>query len=269
LAEFGLKSLSSTQVSRAAKLLDTELDAWRTRPLGEFRHLFIDARYEKEREGGVVRDVAIFAAIGVDADGARRVLGVSADPSEAEIHWRTFLDSLVARGLRGVATITSDDHAGLGAARKAVFPGALWQRCQFHLAQSAIHHAPNNAIRKRIGAELRRVWNAANLQAAEEELKEAELRSRQGAFSQSDRRLRDILNDRIGTKGAMAEASRSASRAGAGHPRPAPEGDHGLAWPGSRADSRNQAGSLPRPGRTHRTRPEGRIAGTSLASHGC
>jgi transposase-like protein len=171
LAEFGLESLSSTQVSRAAKLLDTELDAWRTRPLGEFRHLFIDARYEKEREGGVVRDVAIFAAIGVDADGARRVLGVSADPSEAEIHWRTFLDSLVARGLRGVATITSDDHAGLGAARKAVFPGALWQRCQFHLAQNAIHQAPNNAIRKRIGAELRRVWNAANLQAAEEELK--------------------------------------------------------------------------------------------------
>lgn len=171
LAEFGLESLSSTQVSRAAKLLDTELDAWRTRPLGEFRHLFIDARYEKERDGGVVRDVAIFAAIGVDADGARRVLGVSADPSEAEIHWRTFLDSLVARGLRGVAAITSDDHAGLGAARKAVFPGALWQRCQFHLAQNAIHHAPNNAIRKRIGAELRRVWNAANLQAAEDELK--------------------------------------------------------------------------------------------------
>ena len=171
LAEFGLESLSSTQVSRAAKLLDTELDAWRTRPLGEFRHLFIDARYEKEREGGVVRDAAIFAAIGVDADGARRVLGVSADPSEAEIHWRSFLDSLVARGLRGVAAITSDDHAGLGAARKAVFPGALWQRCQFHLAQNAIHHAPNNAIRKRIGAELRRVWNAANLQAAEDELK--------------------------------------------------------------------------------------------------
>jgi putative transposase len=171
LAEFGLESLSSTQVSRAAKLLDSELDAWRNRPLGEFRHLFIDARYEKEREGGVVRDAAIFAAIGIDADGARRILGVSADPSEAEVHWRTFLDGLVARGLRGVTSITSDDHAGLAAARKAVFPGALWQRCQFHLAQNAIHHAPNNAIRKRIGAELRRIWNAPTLQAAEDELK--------------------------------------------------------------------------------------------------
>ena len=53
--------------------------------------------------------------------------------------WRGFLDSLVARGLRGVRFITSDDHAGLPigiwAARKAVFPGASWQRCQFHLAR--------------------------------------------------------------------------------------------------------------------------------------
>lgn len=45
----------------------------------------------------------------------------------------------MARGRRGVRFITSDDHAGLVAARKAVFPGAVWQRCQFHLARNAIH----------------------------------------------------------------------------------------------------------------------------------
>src|SRR5512144_2394274 len=43
-------------------------------------------------------------------------------------------------------------------------------RCQFHLAQNAIYHAPNAAIRKRIGAELRRIWNASSLQTAQEEL---------------------------------------------------------------------------------------------------
>ena len=46
--------------------------------------------------------------------------------------------------------------------RKAVLGGAVWQRCQYHLAQNAIHHAPNLAIRKAIGKELRRVWNAAD-----------------------------------------------------------------------------------------------------------
>src|SRR5918994_5035069 len=170
MAEFGLNSLSSMQVSRAAALLDGELQAWRCRPLGTVQYLLLDARYEKVREGGVVRDAAILSAIGIDPEGRRRVLGVSAALSEAEVHWRGFLDDLVGRGLRGVRFITSDDHAGLRAARQAVFPGAQWQRCQFHLAQNAIHHAPNAAIRKAIGAELRRVWNASTLVSAQEEL---------------------------------------------------------------------------------------------------
>jgi putative transposase len=171
MAEFGLKSLSSTQVSRAAKLLDEELEAWRRRQLGEIHYLFLDARYEKSRQGGVVRDAAVLSAVGVGPDGRRRVLGVSVALSEAEVHWRAFLEDLVARGMRGVRFVTSDDHAGLEAARKAVLGGAVWQRCQFHLAQNAIHHAPNIQIRKRIGSHLREVWNAKNLATAGAELK--------------------------------------------------------------------------------------------------
>ena len=170
MREFGLESLSSTQVSRAAKLLDEDLEAWRTRPLGEIKYLIVDARYEKLREGGVVRDAAVLSAIGPDQ--RRRVLGVSCALSEAEVHWRAFLESLVARGLRGVAYIVSDDHPGLGAARKAVLGGTTWQRCQFHLAQNAIHHAPNLTIKKAIGKELRRVWNARDHKAAEAELRQ-------------------------------------------------------------------------------------------------
>ncbi len=171
LAEFGIEGLSSTQVSRAAAMLDEELRAWRNRPLGRFRYLFLDARYEKTREQGVADDCAVLSAIGIDPSGKRRVLGVSVAFSEAEVHWRAFLESLVARGLQGVEFITSDDHPGLKAARKAVLPGARWQRCQFHLAQNAIHHAPNQAIRKTIGEELRAVWDAPSLGGAEEELK--------------------------------------------------------------------------------------------------
>jgi len=100
------------------------------------------------------------------------VLGVSIALSEAEVHWRAFLESLQARGMRGVEFVVSDDHAGLRAARRAVLGGATWQRCQFHLARNAIHHAPNRAIRKRIGAELRAVWNANTLAKAETALTE-------------------------------------------------------------------------------------------------
>ena len=179
LREFGIEGLSSTQVSRATAMLDPDLDAWRKRALGHFKSIFLNARYEKTREHGVSDDCAVLTAIGVDDDGKRCVLGVSvalsgeakASAAEAEVHWRAFLESLVTRGLQGVEFITSDDHAGLKAARKAVLPGARWQRCQFHIAQNAVHHAPNLAVRVVIGRELRITWNAPSLVAAETELK--------------------------------------------------------------------------------------------------
>lgn len=170
MREFGIESLSSTQVSRATKLLDDELAAWRNRPLGQMKYLIIDARYEKARYDGVVRDVAVLSAIGIGADERRHVLGLSVKLSEAEVHWRAFLESLQARGMCGTTFIVSDDHAGLKAARRAVLGAATWQRCQFHLAQNAVNHAPNRDTRERIGKQLRAVWNASSLQTAQAEL---------------------------------------------------------------------------------------------------
>ena len=57
-----------------------------------------------------------------------RVLGVSVALSEAEVHWRAVLDSLIRRGLKGVKLIVSDDHAGLKAAHRATLPSVPWQR---------------------------------------------------------------------------------------------------------------------------------------------
>jgi putative transposase len=73
----------------------------------------------------------LFLAIGVTPDYRREVLGVCVALSEAEAHWREFFKSLQSRGLHGVELIVSDDHAGLKAARKAVFPGIPWQSASF------------------------------------------------------------------------------------------------------------------------------------------
>lgn len=116
-------SVSASQVSKAAAELDGVLSAWRDRPLGEFRYLYLDAHYEKVRVDGPLRDAAILIALGVDPSGKRQLLGVSVSLSEAEVHWRKFLQSLVSRGLCGVRLVVSDDHAGLKLARKAVFGG--------------------------------------------------------------------------------------------------------------------------------------------------
>ncbi len=159
--------ISSTQVSRAAKLLDEELEAWRSRPLGSHRYLLLDARYEKIRHGGQVVSCAVLLAAGVDASGSRSVLGVSVSLSEAEVHWRSFLQSLQDRGLHGVAAITSDGHAGIKAAVAALFPGAAWQRCQFHLQQNAQAYVPRVEMRREVAADIRGIFNAPNAEEAD------------------------------------------------------------------------------------------------------
>ncbi len=154
--------VSSSQVSRASAHLDELLAAWRARPLERMRYLYLDARYEKIRQDGHVCDGAVLIACGVDEQGKRRLLGVSVSLSEHEVHWRSFLQSLLARGLSGVELIVSDAHAGLAAARRAVFGGVPWQRCQFHLQQNAMAYVPRQEMKAQVAADLRAIFNAAN-----------------------------------------------------------------------------------------------------------
>lgn len=154
--------VSSAEVSRCAALLDVELSAWRNRPLGAYAYVLLDARYEKVRHGGSVVDCAVLLALGVRADGRRELLGASVKLSEAEVHWRDFLTGLKDRGLCGIKLFVSDDHAGLKAARTAVFPSVPWQRCQFHLQQNAQAYVSRLDQRATLGAEIRAIFNAPN-----------------------------------------------------------------------------------------------------------
>jgi transposase-like protein len=165
-------SVSSTQVSECTKLLDAELKKWRERPLGRFPYLVLDARYEKVRQNGQLLDCAVLLALGINPDGKRALLGVSVALSEAEVHWRTFLQSLNQRGLDGVQFIVSDDHVGLKAARTAVFPAIPWQRCQFHLQQNAQAYVPRRDQREEIGQAIRSLFASPDRAAAEQRLKQ-------------------------------------------------------------------------------------------------
>lgn len=165
-------AISSSQVSRAAARLDETLEAWRNRPLEVIRYLYLDARYEKVRMDGQIRDAAILIASGVAPDGKRQILGVSISLGEQEVHWRSFLQGLVKRGLRGVQLIISDAHTGLRAARQAVFGGIPWQRCQYHLQQNVQAYVPRKAMQREVAQELRNIFHAPDLATAQTWLNE-------------------------------------------------------------------------------------------------
>jgi transposase-like protein len=162
--------ISAMQVSRATAQLDTVLQEWRERPLGNIAYLYVDARYEKVRDCGQVRDAAVLMATGITPEGERQVLGVSVSLSEHETHWKAFLKGLRDRGMHGVKLVISDDHSGLGAARRAVLGSVPWQRCQFHLQQNAGTHVPRQSMRMEVAADIRAMFNAPDRKTAEEYL---------------------------------------------------------------------------------------------------
>jgi transposase-like protein len=165
--------ISAMQVSRAAAQLDGILQEWRERPLGEISYLYVDARYEKVREASQVRDAAVLVASGITPAGERQVLGISVALSEHETHWKDFLKGLKDRGMHGVQLVISDDHTGLGAARRAVLGSVPWQRCQFHLQQNAGAYLPKQAMRMEVAADIRAMFNAPDRKTAEEYLQAA------------------------------------------------------------------------------------------------
>lgn len=163
-------SVTSTEVSRAVKLLDEHIREWKTRALGEMPYIYLDATYEKTRVGGSVMSCGLLIASGIDKNGFRHLLGLSVSLSEAEIHWREFIESLQERGLHGVRLVVSDDHKGLGAAIDARFTGAKRQRCQFHLQRNASSYVTKADRKQEVAADLRTVFDAPDKQAAYDRL---------------------------------------------------------------------------------------------------
>jgi putative transposase len=143
----GVKNISKSQVSEIAAALDAEVASFRGRPLdsGPYRLISLDALALKVREEGRIVSAAALIATGVNRDGHREILGLEVVTAEDGTAWTSFLRDLVARGLAGVALVTSDAHEGLKAAIAAVLPGTAWQRCRTHFARNLLAKVPKSA----------------------------------------------------------------------------------------------------------------------------
>jgi putative transposase len=163
-------SFSASAISRINATLDESLEQFAARRLEEpYPYLICDARYERVREGGVIRSQAILIAIGINPDGYRCVLGVEAAERESATAWRDFLAGLRKRGLAGVEYVVSDDHPGLRKGIAEMLPEAAWQRCYVHFLRNALDHLPRKAVDDCL-QELRWLYDRRNLAEAERDL---------------------------------------------------------------------------------------------------
>jgi putative transposase len=161
MEEMGGFEVSAATVSRAMAELDEEIHRFRTRRLveHEYPYLIVDARYEKERREGHIRNAAVLIVAGITEEGRREIMGYYVGDSESEATWGAVLRDLKERGASGIRMVVSDAHKGIRAGLAKHFQGVLWQRCQVHLMREMLKKAARKDY-KELAADLKAIFGS-------------------------------------------------------------------------------------------------------------
>ncbi|HEX7370920.1 MAG TPA: IS256 family transposase [Rhodanobacteraceae bacterium] len=162
---YGLE-ISPELVSVVTDAVLEDVTAWQNRPLETtYAFVFFDALRVKIRDEGIVRNKAVYLALGVRCDGRKEVLGLWIEQAEGAKFWLRVMNELKARGLNDILIAIVDGLKGFPDAITAVFPQTVVQTCIVHLMRYSLQFASWKE-RKAIGAALRPIYQAANAEAA-------------------------------------------------------------------------------------------------------
>ena len=150
------------------RVIDTAKE-WQNRPLKQFyTFLFVDCLYVNIRKDMETKNCAVYVILGYDINGIKDVLGIWIGESEGKHYWMQIFDELKGRGVEDVLFISMDGVSGLEEGAKSIFKDVTVQRCIVHLIRNSIKYIPSKDY-KTYTAQLRRVYGAASLKAAEAE----------------------------------------------------------------------------------------------------
>jgi transposase-like protein len=168
--------VSEGLISEVSASIQDDVRAWQSRPLEElYVVVYLDALQVAIREQQVVRKKAVYVAVGVTLEGSRDVLGLWIEKTEGARFWTSVLTDLRNRGVKDVLFVCTDGLSGFPEAIDAVFPASVNQTCIVHLVRQSLRYLSWKE-RKTCASELRRIYTAADADAARavlDELSEA------------------------------------------------------------------------------------------------
>jgi len=163
-------TISPELVSAVTDSVIDEVRSWQTRPLeSTYAIVFFDALRVKIRDEGLVRNKAVYLAIGVRCSGHKEVLGLWIEQTEGAKFWLRVMNELKARGVGDILIAVVDGLKGFPEAITAVFPDTVVQTCIVHLIRHSIQLA-SWKDRKALAQALRPIYQADQAEAAEQAL---------------------------------------------------------------------------------------------------
>ena len=157
-------------ISSVTDAVIAEVTAWQSRPLEPmYPVVFFDALRVKIREEAVVRNKAIYLALGVLPDGTRDILGLWIENTEGAKFWMKVFNDLKTRGVGDVLIAVTDGLKGMPEALGAVFPETTLQTCVVHLIRNSLDYA-SWKDRKALAAAIKPIYTAPSAEAALAEL---------------------------------------------------------------------------------------------------
>src|SRR3954452_4396778 len=164
--------LSHETIANVTDAVAEEVKAWQAPPLDPvWPVVFLDAPVVKVRDGAHVVNRSAHIAVGVDTDGIKHVLGIWVQQAEGARFWAGVCAQLANRGVRDVLIACCDGLPGLPEAIEDTWPHTVVQTCVVHLIRAANRYVAHDD-RKALSAGLRRVYTAADADAAETALLE-------------------------------------------------------------------------------------------------
>ena len=171
--QYGVE-VSPEFISSVTDAVMDEVSAWRSRPLESmYPVVFFDALRVKIREDAVVRNKAIYLALGVLPDGRRDILGLWIESTEGAKFWMKVFNDLRTRGVNDILIAVTDGLKGMPEALDAVFPATTLQTCIVHLIRNSLDYANWNE-RRALAWALKPIYAAPTAEAAQRELDDFE-----------------------------------------------------------------------------------------------
>jgi putative transposase len=170
LAEIYGTEVSPEFISQVTDEVMAEVTAWQSRPLeAMYPVIFFDALRVKVRDDAVVRNKAVYLALGVLPDGTRDVLGLWIEQTEGAKFWLKVFNDLKTRGVNDILIAVVDGLKGLAEAIEVAFPRTTVQTCIVHLIRNSLEYA-SWKDRKAVAAALKPIYAAVNAEAAQHAL---------------------------------------------------------------------------------------------------